>query len=71
MAQKLFALTTDTWQGAPMLYFVGAVALGVMYPLGIWAIAKRYPETERFAWWSLLAMALLAALAVLLEVSTH
>jgi len=33
-----------------MLHFVGAVALGLIGPLGTWAIAKRYPETDRAAW---------------------
>jgi hypothetical protein len=33
-----------------MLHFVGAVALGLVGPLGTWAIAKRYPETDRAAW---------------------
>jgi hypothetical protein len=32
-----------------MLHFVGAVALGLVGPLGTWAIAKRYPETDRAA----------------------
>jgi hypothetical protein len=33
-----------------MLHFVGAVALGLVGPLGTWAIAKRYPETDWLAW---------------------
>ena len=33
-----------------MLHFVGAVALGLVGPLGTWAIVKRYPETDRAAW---------------------
>jgi hypothetical protein len=33
-----------------MLHFVGAVALGMLGPLGTWAIAKTYPETDRVAW---------------------
>ena len=32
-----------------MLHFVGAVALGLVGPLGTWAIVKRYPETDRAA----------------------
>ena len=63
----LFTLTTDVWQGVPysVLYFVGAIVLGVMYPLGTWATAKHYPETDPFAWWSFLIMAWLAVLAAL------
>jgi hypothetical protein len=30
--------------------FMGATLLGVIYPLGTWAIVKCYPETDWFAW---------------------
>jgi hypothetical protein len=33
-----------------MLHFVGAVALGLVGPLGTWAIVKRYPQIARAAW---------------------
>jgi hypothetical protein len=33
-----------------MLHFVGAVALGVIGPLGTSTIVKRYPQTARAAW---------------------
>jgi hypothetical protein len=61
----LFVLATDVWQGAPILHFVGAVILGMIGPTGTWAIARGYPETDRFAWWSLLIMAWFIALLVL------
>jgi len=32
----LFILATDVWQGAPMLHFVGAIALAVAGPSGTW-----------------------------------
>jgi hypothetical protein len=46
----LFVLATNLWQGAPMLHFVGAVVLGVIYPLGTWATVKHHPETDWLAW---------------------
>jgi hypothetical protein len=46
----LFVLAINIWQGAPVLHFVGAVALGMIGPLATWAISKRYPETDRAAW---------------------
>lgn len=46
----LLVLATNVWQGGPLWPFVGAVALGVMGPLGTWAIAKRYPNSSRAAW---------------------
>ena len=45
----LFILATDVWHGAPVLHFVGTVVLGMIGPLGTWAIAKRYPNTDRAA----------------------
>jgi hypothetical protein len=33
-----------------VLHFGGAVALGVIGPLGTWAISKRYPKTDWLAW---------------------
>jgi len=33
-----------------MLHFVGAVALGLVGPLGTWTIVKGYPQTARAAW---------------------
>ena len=52
MSFTLFTLAVAVWQGAPLslLYFVGATPLGVIYPLGTWAIAKRYPKTDWLAW---------------------
>ena len=46
----LFVLAVDIWQGAPLWYFVGAVGLGLVGPLGTWAIVKRYPQTDCAAW---------------------
>jgi hypothetical protein len=47
----LFTLATDVWAGmVPIWQFVGATLLGVIYPLGTWAIVKHYPETDWFAW---------------------
>ena len=46
----LFILANDVWQGAPVWYFVGATLLGMIGPLGTWAIVKRYPNTDRAAW---------------------
>lgn len=43
----LFVLDTDVWQGSPLWPFVGAVALGLIGPLGIWHTIQRYPETDR------------------------
>ena len=40
----LFVLATEVWEGAPIRYFIGAVLLGM------WAITKRYPQTDRAAW---------------------
>lgn len=50
LTAALFILANDVWQGAPVLHFVGAAALGVIGPLGKWAIVKRYPNTDRAAW---------------------
>jgi hypothetical protein len=52
MSLTLFTLAVAVWQGVPLslLYFVGASLLGVIYPLGTWAIAKRYPEANWLAW---------------------
>jgi hypothetical protein len=46
----LFVLAIETWEGAPPRYFVGAALLGVIGPLGTWAISRRFPETGRVAW---------------------
>ncbi len=46
----LFVQATDVWTGGPLWPFVGAVALGLLGPLGTWYTIKRYPETDRFAW---------------------
>ena len=47
----LFVLAIEVWQGAASLwYFSGSVVLGVLGPLGTWAIVKRYPNTDRAAW---------------------
>ena len=46
----LFVLAIDVWEGAPVWYFVGAVALGLLGPLGTWYTIKRYPETDWFGW---------------------
>ena len=46
----LFNLAVSFLPVAPVLHFVGAVALGVMYPSLSWAIVKRYPESDRAAW---------------------
>ncbi len=63
----LFLLATHVWAGMiPLWQFVGATLLGVIYPLGTWTIAKRYPETDRFAWGLLFIMMVwLIVLAVL------
>ena len=62
----LFELITDVWRGViPPWQFVGVVALGVVGPLGMWAIARLYPKTDRFVWWLLLIIAWLVALAAL------
>lgn len=63
----LFVLVTDVWQGAPVLHFVGAVALGMIGPLGTWAITKRYPETDWFAWLLLGITAGIVAILALLR----
>jgi len=44
----LFVLAIEVWQGAPILGMIG--------PLGTWAIARRYPQTEGFAWGLLFVM---------------
>jgi hypothetical protein len=63
----LFLLATYVWVDViPLWQFGGAALLGVIYPLGTWAIARRYPQTERLAWGLLLIMMVwLVALAVL------
>jgi hypothetical protein len=62
----LFELITDVWRGViPPWQFVGVIALGVVGPLGMWAIARRSPKTGRFVWWLLLIIAWLVALAAL------
>ena len=63
----LFLLSTHVWAGmVPLWQFVGAALLGVIYPLGTWAIVRRYPQTEGLAWGLLLIMMVwLIVLAVL------
>jgi hypothetical protein len=65
----LFLLATHVWAGMiPVWHFVGAALLGVIYPLGTWAIARRYPQTEGLAWGLLLIMMVwLIILAVLCQ----
>jgi hypothetical protein len=50
------ALPQSSNQEAPLWHFVGASLLGVIYPLGTWAVARRYPQTDRFAWGLLFIM---------------
>jgi hypothetical protein len=46
----LFVLAIETWEGAPSWYLMGAALLGVIGPLGTWAISRQFPETGRVAW---------------------
>ena len=47
----LFLLATHVWAGmVPLWHFIGAALLGVICPLGTWAVARRYPQTEGLAW---------------------
>jgi len=49
LTAALFILAVEVWQGTPLWYFVDAVLLGVLEPLGTWIIVKRYPETDWLA----------------------